>query len=145
FLVGTHMADLTRLAGLRRLLQGWLFVGVYNVLQIASCIAAVIGAHRVRLRTHSRNWDYVAASAVLQRSRLLLRFRCSWRFAFVAPEYPNHCTFCGRRMFPRTIRRRGVFPWLHVRTIVSESSMGFLVFSNRSFSIVCARTCLPKP
>ena len=40
-----------RLVGLRRFLSGWLFVGAYNVLQIASCIAAVTGAHRARLRT----------------------------------------------------------------------------------------------
>jgi membrane protease YdiL (CAAX protease family) len=40
-----------RLVGLRRFVSGWLFVGAYNVLQIASCIAAVIGAHRARLRT----------------------------------------------------------------------------------------------
>jgi len=40
-----------RLVGLRRFVSGWLFVGAYNVLQIASCIAAVIGAYRARLRT----------------------------------------------------------------------------------------------
>ena len=39
-----------RLLGLRRFVHGWLFVGVYNVLQIVSCIGAIIGAHRVRLR-----------------------------------------------------------------------------------------------
>jgi uncharacterized protein len=43
------MGDLMGLAGLRRFLHGWLFVGAYNVLQIASCIAGIIGAHRVRL------------------------------------------------------------------------------------------------
>jgi len=50
FLVCIHIDEWMRLVGLRRLLHGWLFVGLYNVLQIALCIAAVIGAHRVGLR-----------------------------------------------------------------------------------------------
>jgi len=50
FLVSTHIGDLLRLAGLRRFLSDWLFVGAYNLLQVASCIAGIIGAHRVRLR-----------------------------------------------------------------------------------------------
>jgi len=45
------MGDLMRLIGLRRFLHGWVFVGAYNVLQIVSCIAAIIGTHRMRLPT----------------------------------------------------------------------------------------------
>src|SRR5262249_31651649 len=45
------MGDLMGLAGVRRFLHGWFFVGADNVLQMASCIAGIIGAHRVRLRT----------------------------------------------------------------------------------------------
>lgn len=61
-----------RLMGLRRFLHGWLFVGVYDVLQIASCIAATIGAHRVRLRT------------ALEELGLSAGFRRAAVFSFVA-------------------------------------------------------------
>jgi len=40
-----------RLVGLRRFVSDWLFDGACNILQIALCIAAVVGANRLRLRT----------------------------------------------------------------------------------------------
>src|SRR5262249_36516649 len=49
FLLCTNMRDLVRAAGLGRLIQGWLFVGVYNLLQIAGCIGATVGTHRMCL------------------------------------------------------------------------------------------------
>ena len=44
------MGDLMRFAGLRRFFHGWLFVGVFNLLQIASCIAGIMAAHITWLR-----------------------------------------------------------------------------------------------
>lgn len=49
FLLCTNMRDLVRAAGLGRLIQGWLFVGVYNLLQIAGCIGATVGTYRMCL------------------------------------------------------------------------------------------------
>ena len=39
-----------RLTGLRRFFHGWVFVGVFNVLQIAFCIGGIAVAHAARLR-----------------------------------------------------------------------------------------------
>ncbi len=39
-----------RFTGLRRFFHGWVFVGVFNVLQIASCIGGIALAHGARLR-----------------------------------------------------------------------------------------------
>jgi len=44
------MGDLMRFTGLRRFFHGWVFVGVFNVLQIASCIGGIALAHGARLR-----------------------------------------------------------------------------------------------
>lgn len=49
FLICTHMGDLMRLAGLKRFFHGLVFVGVFNILQIGTCLAGIAAAHRVRL------------------------------------------------------------------------------------------------
>ena len=49
FIVCTNMRELVRAAGLGRFVHGWLFVGFYNLLQIASCVGAIVGTHRVRV------------------------------------------------------------------------------------------------
>ena len=50
FVICTYMGDLMRLAGLRRFFHGWLFVGMFNILQILFCIGGIIAAHAARLR-----------------------------------------------------------------------------------------------
>ncbi len=50
FVICTYMGDLMRLAGLRRLFHGWLFVGTFNILQILFCIGGIMAAHSARLQ-----------------------------------------------------------------------------------------------
>ena len=44
FVICTYMGDLMRLVGLRRFFHGWLFVGMFNILQILFCIGGIIAA-----------------------------------------------------------------------------------------------------
>jgi CAAX protease family protein len=146
FLVCTHIEDLVRLVGLGRLLHRWLFVGLYNVLQIASCIAAVIGAHRVRLRTALAELWLGAAflrGAVFAFVAALPMLLAFWLSSPLNPQMTvlSVAVGCFLAPFAEEVLFRGYM----FGPIVSESSMGFLVLRNRSFGIVCARTCLSKP
>jgi hypothetical protein len=66
------MGDLMRLAGLRRFFHGWVFVGVFNILQIAFCMGGIAVAHAARLRS------------ALAELGLLGRFGRAAAFSFIA-------------------------------------------------------------
>lgn len=42
FVICTHIGDFMRLAGLRRILQGWIWVGVANLFQLMICVSAIV-------------------------------------------------------------------------------------------------------
>jgi membrane protease YdiL (CAAX protease family) len=50
FLISTYIGDLIKLAGLRRILHGWIWVGAVNLFQLIVCVAAVMAAHAVKLK-----------------------------------------------------------------------------------------------
>jgi membrane protease YdiL (CAAX protease family) len=50
FLVCTYIGDFMKLAGLRRILHGWVWVGAVNLFQFAICVLAVVVAHAVKLK-----------------------------------------------------------------------------------------------
>jgi uncharacterized protein len=49
FVICTYIGDFMRLAGLRRILQGWIWVGVANLFQLMICVSAIVTAHAVTL------------------------------------------------------------------------------------------------
>ncbi len=50
FLICTHMSDLLRLAGSRRLIHGWISLGVANLVQITLCLLGLIAAHAAGIK-----------------------------------------------------------------------------------------------
>ena len=50
FVICTHIGDVMRLAGLRRILHGWIWVGVANLFQFILCVSAIMAAHAVKLK-----------------------------------------------------------------------------------------------
>src|SRR6266849_6120360 len=44
FVICTYIGDLMRLAGLRRILHGWIWVGVANLFQVILSVAAIVAA-----------------------------------------------------------------------------------------------------
>jgi uncharacterized protein len=72
FVICTYMGDLMRLAGLRRLFHDWVFVGVFNILQITLAIGGIAVAHAARLR------------GALAELGLLGRFGRAAAFSFIA-------------------------------------------------------------
>jgi membrane protease YdiL (CAAX protease family) len=50
FVICTYMGDLMRLAGLRRILHGWIWVGVANLFQVILSVSAIVAAHAVKLK-----------------------------------------------------------------------------------------------
>ena len=50
FVICTHIGDFMRLAGLRRILHGWVWVGVGNLFQSIICVSAIMAAHGVKLK-----------------------------------------------------------------------------------------------
>jgi uncharacterized protein len=50
FVIGTHMSDFMRLAGTRRLIHGWIFLGVANLLQLILCVWGIIVAHTTGIK-----------------------------------------------------------------------------------------------
>ena len=50
FVICTCIGDLTRLAGLRRILHGWIWVAVANLFQIILSVSAIVAAHAVKLK-----------------------------------------------------------------------------------------------
>src|SRR5207249_12283247 len=50
FLICTHIGDFMRLAGLRRILHGWIWVGVANLFQLMLCVSAIATAHTAKLK-----------------------------------------------------------------------------------------------
>jgi len=72
FVICTYVGDLMRLTGLRRFFHGWVFVGVFNILQIAFCIGGIALAHAARLRD------------ALAELGLLGRFGRAAAFSFIA-------------------------------------------------------------
>ena len=72
FVICTYMGDLMRLAGLRRFFHDWVFVGVFNILQITLAIGGIAVAHAARLR------------GALAELGLLGRFGRAAAFSFIA-------------------------------------------------------------
>jgi len=50
FVICTCIGDVTRLADLRRILHGWIWVGVANLFQIILSVSAIVAAHAVKLK-----------------------------------------------------------------------------------------------
>ena len=50
FVICTYIGDLMRLAGLRRILHGWIWVGVANLFQVILSVSAIVAAHAVKLK-----------------------------------------------------------------------------------------------
>jgi membrane protease YdiL (CAAX protease family) len=51
FVICTHIGDFMRLAGLRRLLHGWIWVGSANLFQLILSVSAIVAAHAVKLKS----------------------------------------------------------------------------------------------
>ena len=77
FVICTYISDLMRLAGLRRILHGWIWVAAVNVSQFIICVSAIMAAHAVKLKGALRElglraplrpaaaFSFVAASPML--------------------------------------------------------------------------------
>jgi uncharacterized protein len=50
FVICTHIGDFMRLAGLRRILHGWIWVGAANLFQLILSVSAIVAAHAVKLK-----------------------------------------------------------------------------------------------
>jgi len=50
FVICTYIGDFMRLAGLRRILHGWVWVGVANLFQLIICVSAIAAAHSVKFK-----------------------------------------------------------------------------------------------
>lgn len=50
FLIVIHLGEIMRFAGLRRFLHGWLFLGLFNLLQVATCLVAIASTHVAKLK-----------------------------------------------------------------------------------------------
>src|SRR5216110_147196 len=128
FVICTYISDLMRLDGLRRILQGWIWVAAVNVSQFIICVSAIMAAHAVKLKGALRElglraplrpaaaFSFVAASPMLvifavtssinaKMSLLSVGVGC-----FVAP-FAEEVLFCGY-MFGQLYRRGRWDFWL---------------------------------
>lgn len=133
-----------RLAGLRRFFHGWVFVGVFNVLQIAFCIGGIAVAHAARLRgalaelgLHARFSRAAAFSFIAALPMLLV-------FALTSPinlkiSFLSVGVGCFLAPFAEEMLFRGyMFGQLYRR-----GTLGFLAIGAHSLGAFCTRTCLP--
>lgn len=83
------MGDFLRLAGFRRFLHGWVFVGVFNVFQIASCIGAIMGAHGAHLRRAAEELGLCASFKRAAVFSFIAALPMLLTFALASPVNPN--------------------------------------------------------
>src|SRR6266571_8329491 len=50
FVICTYISALMKLTGLRRILHGWIWVGVVNLFQVIICVSAIVAAHASKLK-----------------------------------------------------------------------------------------------
>jgi len=51
FVICTYISDLMKLTGLRRILHGWIWVGVVNLFQVIISVSAIVAAHASKLKS----------------------------------------------------------------------------------------------
>ena len=77
FVICTYISDLMRLAGLRRILHGWIWVAAVNVSQFIICVSAIMAAHAVKLKGALRELGLRAPIDLPSRFPSSLHLRCS--------------------------------------------------------------------